>query len=140
MLLVSSKVGSREERQRVVRTQINIKKKYQLIGLIAKSCCTVLIPIYGVRGLYVYAKGDHIKKGRKRNETGRVVEEGEFCNLSDGDKKLNPEVLFSVNIGRARLRAYFDKYLKTGDLSDPSRSEKKDGGVSLQSIDPFVSA
>ena len=25
-------------------------------------------------------------------------------------------------------------------MSDPSRSEKKDGGVSLQSIDPFVSA
>lgn len=93
-----SKANLREGHQSDVLTIIKIRKSLQLTGSIARLYCIVLTPICGIQSLWLYVKRNH-KKRSERNQTRRVVEEEDFCSLSDGGIKLNPQVLLSVNIG-----------------------------------------
>ena len=99
-------MSSREEQRNITAGTYKHQKEIP----IDRAYCEVMMycvdtNLWGPGPLRVCKRGPYNKRVQ-RTQVGRVVEEGEFCILSDSDIKLNPEVLLSVPIGLARLRAY----------------------------------
>ena len=59
-----------------------------------------------------------------------------FAQICDPKVKLNTQLPKARHIGQTRVAEYYETYYKTGDLNDPSRSEKD---VSLTAINPLMS-
>ena len=70
------------------------------------------------------------------NQRGSI-KKGEMKSL-DGESGLNPGFLFLYSTGMNRLRLYFETFYMQGDMSDPSRSEDGDEGVTLAKVDPLL--
>ena len=91
---------------------------------------------------------NHVRKGpakERMNKDGNLIfdkfdEHEKFTTVCSTDRNtihLNKEMLSLFELGKERLRAYYDEFLVNGDLDDPKRSEAK---VSLAAIDPLKSA